>query len=58
MKIVKKPTIPQQTCKCCGAVLEVRLKDLKYNGLAMAKTDFICKVCNSINEVKFDDKIK
>lgn len=53
MKVVKTPTIPLQTCKNCGAVLEVKFKDLKYNGLVMAKTDFICKVCKSTNQVKF-----
>ena len=54
MKVIKKPKLPLQTCKLCGAVLKVELKDLKTNGFVMAKTDFVCKVCKATNEVKFE----
>ena len=56
MKIIKKPIIPQQTCKWCGAVLEVKLKDLKCDGYTLSKTAFICKVCKGSNQVKFNKK--
>lgn len=57
MKIIKKPKIPIQTCRCCGSVLEVEHKDLRYSAWSLAKTIFKCKFCKTENEVNFKEEI-
>lgn len=55
MKVIKKPTIPMQTCQYCGAVLQVGLRDLRTDGYTASKTRFDCKVCKGSNVVKFKE---
>lgn len=53
MKIINKKPIPKQICKCCGAEVEIDYKDLKYNGMAMANTDWRCPLCKTTQNVLF-----
>lgn len=56
MKVIKKPTLPIQSCYGCGAIVKVKLKELKTNGLSLLKTEWQCPVCKTYNNVDFKEE--
>lgn len=58
MKILKKPKIPEQTCKKCGCVVKITPKDLVPDNspliLTAVKDCFKCPICFTCNRVKFE----
>lgn len=58
MKIVKDPVFPEQTCRICGAVVNITKKDLIYNGWDMAKSDWKCPVCRASNKLHLKENKK
>ena len=56
MKVIDKKPIPTQTCRRCGAEIEINYKDLKYNGWEMANTDWRCPLCKTTQGVCFKRK--
>lgn len=55
MKVIKKPTLPIQTCNGCGAMVKVKLRELQTNGISLRRTEWICPVCKSYNDVDFKE---
>ena len=55
MKVIKKPTLPIQTCNGCGAVVKVKLRELQTNGISLRRTEWRCPVCKSYNDVDFKE---
>lgn len=59
MKVIKKPNIPLQTCKLCGAILKLNPKDMRFydDGYACITSvkEYRCKVCNSINIIEWEN---
>lgn len=53
MIVINKRPIPTQVCKCCGSIVAITYKDLKYNGMALANTDWKCPLCKTKQAVKF-----
>ena len=54
MKVLYKPKLKIQKCVYCGAELQIKYRDLKFNGASLIKDAFYCKVCNGKNIVEFD----
>ena len=55
MKVLYKPTIPTQACDCCGAIVSLKVKDLKDDGISLRRTAWYCPVCKGKNIVKFKE---
>lgn len=54
MKIIKKPKIEPQTCKLCGAVVEVKYRHLKRDDCSFTRDIWRCPICNKKNLVKWE----
>ncbi len=53
MKILKKPTTPQQTCKKCGCVFEVTEDDFMQSTFPSGETVCTCPFCKSEHKIIF-----
>lgn len=56
MKIVKEPTVPQQTCKKCGCVFEVTTEDFLQSTFPSGETVCTCPFCRCEHRVVFNIK--
>ena len=50
MKIIKKPKIKKpQTCKVCGTIVKLKIKNLEPSPCSFEKESWICPVCGKRN---------
>lgn len=58
MKIVKEPTVPQQTCKTCGCVFEITKADFQQSTFPLGETVCTCPFCRCEHKIVFNIKVE
>lgn len=53
MKIIKRPTVPEQTCKRCGCTFEVKQEDFYLSDFPAGETVCKCPFCMAEHRVDF-----